>query len=75
LAFAALLIPATAFLRSDEIGGINWFSDGRRRWKRAYLRTHDEHQATREAGFLVYPGSVGDRLKYLEDHHLNLFVP
>ena len=71
--FALLLVPATAVQRADEVYGANWFANGRRAWMAAYLKTHDEGQADRTSHFSIYPAPLGDRLKYLEDRHLNLF--
>jgi hypothetical protein len=75
IVYTLLLVPGTAVRRPDEIFGANWFADGRRAWKAAYLKTHDEAEANRISNFSVYPGPVGDRLKYLEDRRLNLFLP
>jgi hypothetical protein len=74
-AYAVLLLPATAFPRPDEVSGANWYADGRRSWRAAYLASHDQGEADRMAHFSVYPLPLGDRLKYLEDHRLNLFLP
>jgi hypothetical protein len=71
--YTLLLLPCTTLRRADEVAGANWFSDGRRSWKAAYLETHDEAAANRISRFSVYPGPLGDRLKYLEDRRLNLF--
>jgi hypothetical protein len=73
--YTALLIPGTAVQRADEVYGANWYAEGRRAWKAAYLETHDEAAADRISHFSVYPASLGDRLRYLEDHRLNLFLP
>jgi hypothetical protein len=75
LAYAVLLVPGTAFLRSDEVYGINWYSEGKRAWKAAYLSTHDEAKADQIANFHIYPFPLGTRLTYLEDRRLNLFLP
>jgi hypothetical protein len=73
LAYALLLIPATAFLRTSEQSALDRFSTGRLDWKRAYLRTHSESESSRISDFDVFPFSVADKLKYLETHRLNLF--
>jgi hypothetical protein len=75
LVFAALLVPGTAFPRSLDTMGINWYTEGRIHWKAAYLATHDEAQANKASHFSIYPGPLGDRLTFLEDRHLNLFAP
>jgi hypothetical protein len=75
LAYAALLVPGTCFLRSQDALGIAWYTDVRTKWKAAYLETHDQAKADRIAGFPIYPGPIGDRLKYLEERRLNLFAP
>jgi hypothetical protein len=74
LAYAILLVPGTAVQRSDEVYGINWFSEGKRAWKAAYLSTHDEAKADQIADFRIYPSPLGPRLTYLEDRRLNLFL-
>jgi hypothetical protein len=73
IAYTVLLVPATAAPRADEVNGANWFAEGRRSWKAAYLQTHDEAAADRIAHFIVYPLPLGPRLRYLEDRRLNLF--
>jgi hypothetical protein len=75
IAYAALLVPGTCFLRPLDVTGINWYTEGRTKWKAAYLETHDEAKADRIAGFPIYPGPIGDRLRYLEERRLNLFSP
>jgi hypothetical protein len=71
--YTLLLVPCTTLRRADEIAGADWFADGRRAWKAAYLATHDEAAAGRVSHFSVYPGPLGDRLTYLENRRLNLF--
>lgn len=73
--YTVLLVPATAFPRPEEVVGANWFADGRRSWKAAYLETHEEEAADRISHFSVYPGPLGDRLLYLKERRLNLFLP
>ncbi len=73
MAYTLLLVPCTTVRRPDEIAGADWFADGRRAWRAAYLQTHDEAAANRIAHFSVYPGPLGDRLRFLEDRRLNLF--
>lgn len=75
LAFAIALVPGTCFLRPLDIVGVNWYAQGKARWKAAYLETHDEAKADKAADFRIYPAPVTDRLKYLEDRKLNLFRP
>jgi hypothetical protein len=75
IAYAILLVPATAIPRATEVYGANWYTDGLRSWKAAYLMSHDEAKADQIAHFSVYPFPLGDRLTYLEDHRLNLFLP
>jgi hypothetical protein len=73
IAYTVILIPGTSVQHADEVIGANWFADGRRSWKSAYLQTHNEAEADRISHFSVYPLPLGDRLKYLEDRRLNLF--
>jgi hypothetical protein len=75
LAYTALLVPATAFPRPYEVWGANWYSNGRSAWKAEYLRTLDKAAAEKAAHFPIYPGNLDDRLKYVREHHLNLFLP
>jgi hypothetical protein len=75
VAYTVLLIPGTAFLRAEEVVGANWYTDGKRAWRTAYLKTHDEGAADRVAHFSVYPFPIGERLRYLEKRELNLFLP
>jgi hypothetical protein len=75
MAYTVLLIPGTAVPRPDEIYGANWYAEGRRAWKAAYLSTHNETKADQMAHFSVYPAPLGERLNFLEDRQLNLFRP
>jgi hypothetical protein len=73
LAFAALLVPATAFLRSSEKETIERFAAGRQMWRNVYLETHSEAEARARAHFDIFVAPIPDRLRYLEEHRLNLF--
>jgi hypothetical protein len=75
MAYVVLLIPGTAVTRADEIYGANWFAEGRRSWKAAYLSTHDEAKADQLSHFSIYPAPLGERLTFLENNRLNLFLP
>jgi hypothetical protein len=75
LAYGAFLVPATAFARPYEVWGANWYSEGRSAWKAEYLRTLDQAAADKAAHFPIYPGKLDDRLEYLREHRLNLFLP
>lgn len=70
----SLLVPTTAFLQPFENVGTRWYAGGRTAWKAAYLRTGSEAEATRAAGFSIYPVSVEPQLQYLRTHHLNLYL-
>lgn len=72
--YLALLIPGTVFLRADDMGFVHWFSNGRREWKAAYLKTGSEALATKESGFHIFPIPIPNRLNYLRKHDLNLFL-
>ncbi len=74
LAYTGLLVPATAFPSTYEVSGAEWYTDVRSAWKAEYLKTHDKADADRVAHFEIYPGPLGDRLTYLEEHDLNLFL-
>jgi hypothetical protein len=75
MAYVVLLIPGTSIRRADEIYGANWYADGMRSWKAAYLASHDQAKADQVAHFPVYPGPIDEKLTFLEDRHLNLFLP
>ena len=75
IAYAALLVPATAVRHPDEVYGANWYADGRRAWRAAYLATHDETKADQLSHFSVYPVPLAERLGFLERNRLNLFLP
>ena len=74
LLYIALLIPGTVFLRADDMVSVHWFSNGRREWKAVYLKTGNEALATKESGFHIFPIPIPNRLNYLRQHHLNLFL-
>lgn len=75
--YVGLLCAGTLVLRPSDWESIRWFHDGREAWKAAYLETHDELLANQRSKFQVYPipGKITERLKYLEEHRLNLFTP
>lgn len=71
------LIAASFPLREADHGTLNWYSQGKSRWKAAYLQTEDIGAATRAANFLIdaAPESVlKQRLKYLKRERLNLYL-
>jgi hypothetical protein len=69
LAWDTLTLPAPDW---KIVRGLH---DGRAAWKAAYLATRDEDEADRRAHFEIYPdhGKMNDRLRFLEQHRLNLF--
>jgi hypothetical protein len=73
IAFAVVLVPATAFLRSSEQDSLDRVSTGRRVWGQVYLQTHSEMKATRASNYVIFPTPLPMQLKYVEDHHLDLF--
>ena len=75
LAYTAFLVPATAITRPYEEQGTTWYTRGRSAWKAEYLRTLDQAAADKAAHFPIYPGKLDDRLNYLREHRLNLFLP
>lgn len=75
LVFAAAIAPGSLVLRGGEVATVNWYHDIKASWKAAYLATHDEAEATRRAGFAMYPVPLTYELSYLEKHRLNLFAP
>ncbi|MBK9990768.1 MAG: hypothetical protein IPP19_08570 [Verrucomicrobia bacterium] len=74
IAYVCFLAYNTVELHTRDWRSINHYSEGRRAWKAAYLETRSEEQASERTHFQVYPAPVlGDRLRYLEAHRLNLF--
>ena len=73
LAFAVLLVPATVFLRASEADTMEDFATGCRIWKKVYLETHSESEATARAHFGIFVAPIPDRLRYLGEPRLNLF--
>jgi len=74
LLYTLMLVPATALMHADEHTMVSYFSEGRQRWALAYLRYHDQAKADEAAHFKIYPTPIlADRLRYLEEHHLNFF--
>ncbi len=76
VAWGGLLALTTTVLREADVASAQWAHDGCLRWRAAYLVTHDQSSADRLARFAIYPEpTLGDRLRYLESHRLNLFDP
>ena len=73
VAFTILLVPATVEFRPWERETVESVANGRRAWKTIYLETHSQDQANKRAQFKVHPFDLTERLKYLEEHKLNLF--
>ena len=51
---------------------------GKQKWKQAYLQTEDILSANRSSGFEIYPNPqqthLKDKLDYLKEHRLNLYL-
>jgi hypothetical protein len=75
LLYVALLAAGTSWLRESEWDFSRSERDGRATWKNVYLTTHSEAQANESAHFHIHPGSVKERLDFLERNRLNLFNP
>lgn len=75
ISYAVLLAIGTTQLQPAEMESIRFYSEGRKAWKAAYLATHDEAKADAASHFAVFPRPIPERLKYLEEHRLNLFLP
>jgi hypothetical protein len=74
LAYGLLLLWGTLFLRPGDWQLITQWSTGRKTWKDTYLATHNEQTANEVSRFPIYPGPLPEaHLRYLEEHHLNLF--
>jgi hypothetical protein len=72
--YTVVLIPATAFPRPYEVEGAAWYANGKRAWKAEYLRTHDKDEADKASHFPIFPGDLSEKLKFLQDRDLNLFL-
>jgi hypothetical protein len=73
--YVVLLAIGTTWLHQVEWDFSRAERDGRLGWKKAYLHTHSEKEANESTGFRIYPGSVKERLDFLERNQLNLFNP
>ena len=72
------LIAASFPLREADRSTLNWYAEGKSRWKAVYLQTEDIEVATRAANFPIYPAPERTRLKqkleYLKSERLNLYL-
>ena len=75
LIYLILVLLGTTYLQPVEEGAIKYYSEGKLAWKHAYLKTHDEIQAEINSDFPIYPGRLPERLKYMQNSKLNLFLP
>jgi hypothetical protein len=73
LAFAVVAATGGLSLRARENAEVTWLHDVHVKWKAAYLATHDKAEADRRADFATYPEPLDFELRFLEEHHLNLF--
>jgi hypothetical protein len=73
--YLILVLLGTTYLQPVEEGAIKYYSEGKLAWKHAYLKTHDEIQAEANSDFPIYPGRLPERLKYMQNSKLNLFLP
>jgi hypothetical protein len=71
-------IAASFPLREADRSKLNWYAEGKSRWKAVYLQTEDIEVATRTANFRIYPAPERTRLKpkleYLKKERLNLYL-
>jgi hypothetical protein len=73
--FALWISYGAIALNTREWKEVAHFHNGQAAWRAAYLSSHDETSANSAAHFKVYPTPhvITDRLRYLQDHQLNLF--
>jgi len=75
VAFALWISYGAIALNAREWKQVAHFHNGQVAWRAEYRLSHDEDSANSAAHFKVYPSShvITDRLRYLQDHQLNLF--
>ena len=71
--YVIFLSFGTTYLQPIERGAITYYSEGKKAWKEAYLKTHDQIKAEQASDFPIYPGRIPERLEYLKKEKLNLF--
>lgn len=64
----------TILISKDDERIIDWYSNGKLKWRESYLIHRDKELADKEANFPIFPAPLPHRLKYLEEHKLNLFA-
>jgi len=78
MAIVAGLIVANFPLREADRNTLNWYVEGKSRWKAAYLQTEDIEASTRAAKFPIYPTPkhtlLKQKLEYLKKERLNLYL-
>lgn len=75
LVFLLVISPGMVTLNHKAWEYIHWFHDGKLNWRKAYLETRNEKKANEISNFKIYPAEevINERMKFLEQHHLNLF--
>ncbi|HEY2028435.1 MAG TPA: hypothetical protein VGH20_04410 [Myxococcales bacterium] len=77
LSFCLLLFVVKEVRTDHTLGEAIWYADGKQHWRDCYRETEDAALCNRRTGFVVYPDGTGrtiePQLRYLEQHHLNLF--
>jgi hypothetical protein len=72
------LIAASFPLREADRNTLNWYAEGKTRWKATYLQTEDIETATHAANFPIYPApertGLKQKLEYLKKEKLNLYL-
>jgi hypothetical protein len=78
MAFAASVVVVQGFVRDDR-GLIQWYSEGKARWRACYLASGNEVACNRSTNFRVYPvddaPQVVEMRNFLRQNRLNLFKP
>lgn len=70
-----LLLPVPLPVRSDDAAAARGFAKLKRTWSTCYLAEHSTERCNERVSMPIYPANViGQRLAYLQAHHLNFFA-
>jgi len=74
IAFVSLQV-----LVPDDVDGIRWYAEGKKRWRACFRAVQDEAQCNLSTGFRVYPSENAPHVtrlrEFLRANRLNLFKP
>jgi hypothetical protein len=77
-ALVAALVAQQALV-PDDVAGIRWYSEGKRRWRACFREIGDEAACNSRENFRVYPREnapqVVRTMQFLRENRLNLFKP